>query len=100
MLSIGKLTPGRANYYVDQLPTGADEYYLTGDTDGAARWLGAAAERLGLDGPVTPDAFRLMLDGRHPTSGDPLGVPLQGPAPDVPAHLVHRRFPGHPVGGA
>lgn len=75
MLSIGKLTPGRADYYVEQLPAGRDEYYLAGEQDGAARWLGSAAGRLGLDGEVTADAFRALLDGRHPISGEPLGLP-------------------------
>lgn len=75
MLSIGKLTPGRANYYVDQLPSGRDEYYLKGEQDGQARWLGAAAEPLGLHGDVTPEAFRLMLGACHPLTGEPLGVP-------------------------
>ena len=75
MLSIGKLTPGRADYYVDQLPIGADEYYLAGEQDGTARWLGQAAGRLGLDGPVTPEDFRRILDGCHPGRNEPLGVP-------------------------
>ncbi len=33
MLSIGKLTSGRADYHVEQLPTGGDEYYLRGDQE-------------------------------------------------------------------
>lgn len=75
MLSIGKLTAGRADYYVEQLPTGRDEYYLRSERDEAASWLGAAAGHLGLEGEVTPEAFRLMLDARHPVTGEPLGVP-------------------------
>ncbi|MHB1534752.1 MAG: MobF family relaxase [Acidimicrobiales bacterium] len=75
MLSIGKLSPGRAAYYVEQLPGGADEYYTAGSAEEPAVWLGRAAERLGLDGPVGPESFRRLLDARHPASGEPLGVP-------------------------
>ena len=74
MLSIGKLTPGRANYYIEQLPAGADEYYLDGDHHDA-RWLGTASAQLGLSGPVEAPAFRNLIAGRHPLTADPLGLP-------------------------
>lgn len=83
MLSIGKLTGGRADYYVEQLPAGGDEYYLAG-REAPACWLGAASGTLGLAGPVTPDAFRRLLDAAHPASGEPLGVPKS----------TRRRVPG------
>ena len=74
MLTIGKLTPGRADYYCEQLPGGADEYYTTsGEEPGV--WLGAAADRLGLVGRVDPEQFRRLLDATHPATGRPLGVP-------------------------
>lgn len=75
MLSIGKLTPGRASYYAEQLPGGADEYYQRDPTAVPAAWLGSAAGRLDLDGGVDPEAFRRLLDARHPGTGAPLGVP-------------------------
>jgi conjugative relaxase-like TrwC/TraI family protein len=75
MLSIGKLSTGRASYYTAQLPGGADEYYTVGRPEAPAVWLGSAADRLGLDGGVDPDAFRRLLDAAHPASGKPLGVP-------------------------
>jgi conjugative relaxase-like TrwC/TraI family protein len=74
MLSIGKLTPGRADYYCQQLPGGRDEYYTGGDEEPGV-WLGAAAERLGLRGSVDADQFRRILDAHHPQTGEPLGVP-------------------------
>jgi conjugative relaxase-like TrwC/TraI family protein len=73
-LTIGKLTPGRAAYYCDQLPGGQDEYY-TGEREEPGHWLGHAAERFDLAGPVDPEAFRRILDARHPLTGAPLGVP-------------------------
>lgn len=74
MLSIGKLTPARAGYYVDQLPAGGDEYYVRSEHSSAV-WMGSACDRLGLDGPVTPEGFRQLLDGLDPRSGGPLGLP-------------------------
>ncbi|MGH9114336.1 MAG: MobF family relaxase, partial [Acidimicrobiales bacterium] len=76
MLSIGKLTPGRAGYYSAQLPGGADEYYTrnTG-VEQPAVWLGSAAGRLGLAGPVAAEQFRAVLDACHPVTGEPLGIP-------------------------
>lgn len=73
MLSIGKLTPGRADYYVEQVHAGADEYY-TADQSEPGRWAGKAAARLGLEGRVSPEAFRRVLDACHPETGEPLGI--------------------------
>ena len=51
MLSIGKLSPGRADYYLDTVAKGAEEYYL-GSGEAPGRWFGGGAERLNLDGLV------------------------------------------------
>ena len=77
MLSVGKLTPGRASYYCEQLPGGQDEYYTRADTEDRATWLGAASTVLDLDSgaEVGPDQFRRLLDARHPETGEPLGIP-------------------------
>jgi conjugative relaxase-like TrwC/TraI family protein len=74
MLSIAKLSTGRAEYYLEQVHSGADEYY-TADQAEPGYWTGKAAERLGLAGVVSPEAFRRVLDALHPHSGEPLGVP-------------------------
>lgn len=75
MLSIGKLTGGRASYYVEQLPGGADEYYTRGGTETPAVWLGCASAALGLSGRVDPTSFGRVLAALDPASGAPLGVP-------------------------
>lgn len=75
MLSIGKMTAGREAYYTSQLPGGRDEYYTRGENEAPAVWLGSAADRLGLDGPVDAEQFRRLLDAAHPVTGNPLGVP-------------------------
>ena len=40
---------------------------------GPGRWAGTAAAGLGLAGPVDPDGFRRLLEGRHPATGVVLG---------------------------
>ena len=75
MLSIAKLSgsPSVAAYYLDVIANGRDDYYLAaGEAPG--RWMGSAAPLLGLSGPVDPDAFRAVLAGRHPDTGDRLAA--------------------------
>lgn len=73
MLSIGKLTPGRADYYVEQVQAGADEYYVSDQAE-PGYWVGKATGCLGLEGQVSAEAFRRVLDAAHPGTGEPLGV--------------------------
>ena len=40
------------------------------------RWLGRQADGLGLTGPVEADELQLLLEGRHPSDGTPLGSAL------------------------
>ena len=49
----------------------ADGYY-TRDGEPPGCWAGAAAERLGLQGPVTRTAFEAALEGRDPLTGQAL----------------------------
>jgi conjugative relaxase-like TrwC/TraI family protein len=71
VLSIGKLSPGRGDYYLSCLAKDGDEYYLQpGERSGV--WMGAAAPRLGLAGIVGGDDFRAVLAGNDPRTGTPL----------------------------
>ena len=70
MLSIGKLAPGRADYYLDTVARGAEEYYI-GSGEAPGRWLGRGAERLGLTGDVAGYQLRRVLNGAGP-DGRPL----------------------------
>lgn len=75
MLSIAKLSgsPSVAAYYLDVIANGRDDYYLAaGEAPG--QWMGSAAPLLGLSGPVDPDAFRAVLNGRHPDTGERLAA--------------------------
>jgi conjugative relaxase-like TrwC/TraI family protein len=71
VLNIGRLGPGAADYYVGEVATSAEDYY-TGKGESEGRWVGSLPERFGLQGAVTSDAFRAVLDGRHPISGEQL----------------------------
>ncbi|HEY2479017.1 MAG TPA: MobF family relaxase [Solirubrobacterales bacterium] len=83
MLSIGKLGAGQEHYYTEKVAEGAEDYY-SGRGEAEGYWLGDAARDLGLDGKVDADALSAMLTGRHPASGEPLGlrhVAGRGPVP-------------------
>ena len=72
MLSIGALASAAqgASYYE------RDGYYAKDDPEHreASAWAGKGAEELGLTGPVDPDTFRAVLEGRVPDgSGAELG---------------------------
>ena len=74
MLSIGKLGPGQAQYYLDQaqgpvsavsgVSSGAEDYYA-----GTVSRRGSgsdAARSLGLSGECEAERPRAVLEGRHP----------------------------------
>ena len=72
MLSIGALTSAAqgASYYE------RDGYYAKDDPEhkAASGWFGKGAEDLGLKGPVDPEIFRQVLEGKVPDgSGTELG---------------------------
>ena len=68
MLSIGALTSAAqgASYYE------RDGYYARDDPEhkAASAWYGKGAEELGLKGPVDPEVFRQVLEGRVPDGSD------------------------------
>ena len=68
MLSIGALSSAvqGASYYE------RDGYYAKDDPEhrDASAWAGKGAQELGLKGPVDPDTFRAVLEGRVPDGSD------------------------------
>jgi conjugative relaxase-like TrwC/TraI family protein len=66
MISHGKVQS--ADYYLTEDIDQANYYLDRSESQG--RWLGELATKLGLEGPVNDDAFRAMLDGRHPITGE------------------------------
>ena len=83
MLNIGRMAPGRADYYLTAVARGddgAEGYYLArGEEPG--RWLGHGAEQLGLSGEVSAEQLRAVLAGRAPSTG---GLLAAHPARKVP----------------
>jgi Ti-type conjugative transfer relaxase TraA len=82
MLNIGRMAPGRADYYLTAVAKhdGVEGYYLAhGEEPG--RWLGHGAATLGLSGEVTTEQLRAVLDARDPSSGEQLA---SHPARKVP----------------
>jgi conjugative relaxase-like TrwC/TraI family protein len=83
LLNIGRMGPGRADYYLTAVARGGDGvegYYLArGEEPG--RWLGTGAEQLGLAGEVTAEQLRAVLDAHHPATGNQLA---SHPARKVP----------------
>lgn len=75
MLSIGTVSAGNTaqrEYHERQLAQSRDDYYR--ESEGPAGvWVGTQAEALGLSGEVDVEAFRRMLDGQDPATGEGLG---------------------------
>ena len=66
MLSIGKLAPGRADYYLGTVANGVEDYY-TGAGEAPGEWVGLSAERLGLSGQVDAESLHRGTDCIHLT---------------------------------
>lgn len=73
MLSIGKLGAGQEGYYLGKVAEGAEDYY-SGEGEAEGCWLGEVARLLGLEGKVEAEQLVAMLTGRHPATGEPLGL--------------------------
>ncbi len=82
MLNIGKLRPGGGEYYVREVASSAEDYYL-GRGEAPGRWVGSLAAEMGLEGEVDPEHFRALLDGRHPLTGEQLVDPPHAKARHV-----------------
>ena len=85
MLSIGKLAPGRQQYYLDTVAAGIEDYY-TGAGEAPGRWIGGGSELLSLRGDVDAADLHAVLDGRDPSTAEQLGrAPTKGRVPGFDA---------------
>ena len=89
MLSIGALASAAqgASYYE------RDGYYAKDDPEhrAASAWAGKGAEELGLKGPVDPDTFRAILEGRVPDGSDTrLGRRVKDRGTPGSGEILHR----------
>jgi conjugative relaxase-like TrwC/TraI family protein len=71
MLSIGKLGHGQADYYLQAIGQGIEDYYA-GQGEAPGRWLGDGAGELELAGEVDAAALRAVLNGNRPDGSGPL----------------------------
>ncbi|BFU96791.1 MAG: conjugative relaxase [Nitrospira sp.] len=66
MMSITKVTSVSAQHYYSR-----EDYYTTqAEARAASAWVGKAADRIGLSGPIERDQFREVLDGKLPDGID------------------------------
>src|ERR1700677_3143278 len=61
----------------------ASDDYLTEQGQAELVWIGCDAERLGLSGRVEKEEFQRLCEGKHPVSGERLGVRERGPVKRV-----------------
>jgi hypothetical protein len=92
MVSIGKLGAGQARYYLDQahharsaaaaVASGVEDY-CTGGVEAGGAWAGAGSKALAIGGLVVDEALHLVLEGRHPKTGELLRLRGSVPGFDV-----------------
>lgn len=71
MLTLAALEPGKAQYYVDTVASGVEDYY-TGAGEAPGRWIGQSSERLGLTGEVDGNDLHAVLASLDPITGERL----------------------------
>jgi len=71
VLSIGKLGAGQADYYLEAVGQGVEDYYA-GAGEAPGSWIGSAAVELEVFGQVEGELLHRALSGQHPQTGDPL----------------------------
>ena len=66
------LSPELVKTYWDDQYTSSFEAYYADRGQFQGQWYGALAERFGLTGAVTREAFDRLADGQHPITGEQL----------------------------
>ena len=72
VLNIGKLGRSGADYYLDRVASGVEDYYV-GAGEAHGYWLGRGSAELSLAGTVEPSQFRAVLAALNPATDQPLG---------------------------
>ncbi len=76
MMGLAKMAPDGWAYYAREIAAGVEDYF-TGHGEETGRWVGRAADALGLSGEADTEGLsRLFGHGFHPVTGDALGRPL------------------------
>lgn len=71
MLSVGIIAAGGIGYYMQTVGSGLDDYYARAEP---GRWCGAGATLVGLAGEVRTAQVDALAAGKHPATGERLGV--------------------------
>jgi len=79
MVGVTKIGSRTANYWINAVAEGGDDYY-TKPGEAPGQWAGGLAAELGLDGEVGPEAYAALLAGKDPRSGTVL---VKRPPPRV-----------------
>ncbi len=95
MVGVTKIQRGNANYWIEAVAEGGDDYY-TKPGEAPGEWVGELAAELGLNGQVERDAYAAILEGRDPTSGELL---LERPPTRVYERADGRQRRAEPVLG-
>ena len=71
MVGVTKIGSRNANYWINAVREGDDDYY-TKPGEAPGEWMGDLAAQLDLAGEVDSDEYEAVLAGRHPGSGQVL----------------------------
>ncbi len=77
MVGVTKIGRRNANYWINAVAEGGEDYY-TKPGEAPGEWMGELAAELDLAGDVDRDAYAAVLAGRHPQTGKVL---VRRPAP-------------------
>jgi conjugative relaxase-like TrwC/TraI family protein len=68
MVGVTKIGQGNANYWIEAVAEGGDDYY-TKPGEAPGQWMGELAAELGLSGEVDRAEYTALLAGKHPKTG-------------------------------
>jgi conjugative relaxase-like TrwC/TraI family protein len=89
MVGVTKIGKANANYWIEAVAEGGDDYY-TKPGEAPGQWMGDLAKELGLSGEVDRAEYTAILAGKHPKTGKVL-VKRPKPKTYVDASGVKRK---------
>lgn len=90
MVGVTKIGRANANYWIEAVAEGGDDYY-TKPGEAPGEWMGELAAELGLSGEVDREAYAAVLAGKHPVTGEVL-VARPKPRKFIDAESRERRL--------